>query len=120
MIIGTETLYPSLQVYFHNHIAHHDITIWALGASPETIRSQHDRNSLYQRGAMEIQSTLVEDMTEPSVFKRCLGREENFLNFCLFFEKEIDRIGYQAVLQKYLVGGSVVADDILCRIYMGK
>ncbi|KAF3384872.1 Oxidoreductase AflY [Penicillium rolfsii] len=106
-------------VYFHNHIAHHDITIWALGASPETIRSQHDRNSLYQRGPMEIQTTLVEDMAEPTVFKRCLGREENFLNFCLFFEKEIDRIGYQAVFQKYLVGGTEMADDILCRIYMG-
>jgi hypothetical protein len=69
---------------------------------------------------MAIQNTLVEDMSESTVFKRCLGREENFFNFCLFFENEIDRIGYQAVLQKYLVGGSEIADDILCRIYMGK
>jgi hypothetical protein len=69
---------------------------------------------------MAVQNTLVEDMTDPLVFKRCLGREENFLNFCLFFENEIDRFGYQAVFQKYLVGGSEMADDILCRIYMGK
>ena len=90
-----------------------------MGATPETIRSQHDRNSLYQREAMAIQSTLVEDMSDPLVFKRCLGREENFLNFCKFFESEISRFGYQAVFQKYLVGGTEMADDILCRIYMG-
>jgi hypothetical protein len=68
---------------------------------------------------MTIQETLVDDMSDPLVFKRCLGREENFLNFCRFFEDEINRIGYQAVLQQYLVNGSKVADDILCRIYMG-
>ncbi|KAJ5124900.1 uncharacterized protein N7515_008725 [Penicillium bovifimosum] len=106
-------------VYFHNHIAHHDITIWALGANPETIRSQHDRNSLYQREAMTIQETLVDDMSDPLVFKRCLGREENFLNFCRFFEDEINRIGYQEVLQQYLVNGTAVADDILCRYVHG-
>ncbi|KAH8434288.1 questin oxidase family protein [Aspergillus melleus] len=106
-------------VYFHNHIAHHDITIWALGANPSTIRSQHDRNSLYQRQAMVIQDSVVKDMADPAVYKRCLGREENFLNYCRFFEDEINRIGYQAVLQKYLVDGSEIADDMLCRIYMG-
>lgn len=107
------------QVYFHNHIAHHDITIWALGANPATIRSQHDRNSLYQREAMVIQDSVVKDMADPAVYKRCLGREENFLNYCRFFEDEINRLGYQAVLQKYLVDGSEIADDMLCRIYMG-
>ncbi|OQD63897.1 hypothetical protein PENPOL_c008G00514 [Penicillium polonicum] len=106
-------------VYFHNHIVHHDITVWALGGKPETIRSQHDRNSLYQREAFTIQDTLVNDLSDPLVFKRCLGREENFMNFCRFFEHEINRIGYQAVIQKYLVNGTALADDILCRIYMG-
>ncbi|EED16359.1 conserved hypothetical protein [Talaromyces stipitatus ATCC 10500] len=106
-------------VYFHNHIAHHDITIWALGATPATLRSQHERNGLYQRGPMAIQEPLVKDMADDRVFKRCLGREENFLNFCGFFEDYIDTYGYQALFQKYLVGGSEIADDMLCCIYMG-
>ena len=42
------------------------------------------------------------------------------MNFCRFFEHEINRIGYQAVIQKYLVNGTALADDILCRIYMGE
>lgn len=69
---------------------------------------------------MVIQSSLVEDMAVPSVFKRCLGREENYRNFERFFLKQINEHGYQAVLQKYLIGGDEVADDMLCRIYMGK
>lgn len=68
---------------------------------------------------MVIQDSVVQDMADPAVYKRCLGREENFLNYCRFFEDEINRIGYQAVLQKYLVDGSEIADDMLCRIYMG-
>lgn len=62
----------------------------------------------------------MNDLSDPLVFKRCLGREENFMNFCRFFEHEINRIGYQAVIQKYLVNGTALADDILCRIYMGE
>ena len=69
---------------------------------------------------MVIQSNLVEDMAIPSVFKRCLGREENYRNYERFFLKQINELGYEAVLQKYLVGGDEVADDMLCRIYHGK
>lgn len=90
-----------------------------MGAKPEIIRLHQERNGQYQRQAMVIQSSLVEDMAIPSVFKRCLGREENYRNFERFFLKEIDEHGYQTVLQKYLVGGDEVADDMLCRIYMG-
>ncbi|KAL8699512.1 MAG: hypothetical protein Q9201_005963 [Fulgogasparrea decipioides] len=106
-------------VYLHNHIVHHTLTLWALGAKPETIRFHQERNGQYQRQAMVIQSNLVEDMSIPSVFKRCLGREENFRNFERFFLKEINEKGYGATLQKYLIGGDEVANDMLCRIYHG-
>jgi hypothetical protein len=68
---------------------------------------------------MAIQQPLVKDLADDRVFKRCLGREENFLNFCEFFEDYIDTHGYQALFQKYLVDGSEIANDMLCRIYMG-
>lgn len=103
----------------HNHIAHHDMTLWALGANPETLRSQHNRNALYQRGSMSIQDSLVLDMADPKVFKRCLAREENFRNFERFFLSQINEIGYEQVMQKYLFDESEVANDILCRMYMG-
>ncbi|MCJ1479652.1 hypothetical protein MMC13_008338 [Lambiella insularis] len=106
-------------VYLHNHIVHQILTTWSLGAKPETIRLHQERNGQYQRQAMVIQSSLVEDMAIPSVFKRCLGREENYRNYERFFLKQINEHGYETVLQRYLVGGDEVADDMLCRIYMG-
>jgi len=69
---------------------------------------------------MVIQSNLVEDLAIPSVFKRCLAREENFRNYERFFLKQIHEQGYQAVLQKYFVGGDELADDLLVRTYHGQ
>ena len=68
---------------------------------------------------MVIQNNLVEDLAISSVFKRCIGREENYRNYERFFLKQINEHGYEAVLQRYLVGGDSVADDMLCRIYHG-
>ena len=107
-------------VYLHNHIVHQTLTLWALGAKPETIRLHQERNAQYQRQSMVMQSWLIEDMAVPEVFQRCLGREENYRNFERFFLKMIDEHGYEWVLQKYLLDGSEIADDMLCRIYMGK
>ena len=107
-------------VYLHNHIVHHTLTLWALGAKPNIIRLHQERNAQYQRQSMVIQSWLIEDMAAPEVFQRCLGREENYRNFERFFLKQIDEHGYQYVLQKYLLDKSEIADDMLCRIYMGK
>jgi hypothetical protein len=109
-----------LKVYLHNHIAHHDLTLWALGAKPEVLISQHQRNTRYMRDAMIIVEPLVLDLEDDVIFTKCLGREENFRNFEKFFLGQINRKGYQAVLQKYLVGGGQIANDMMFRIYMGK
>ncbi|KAJ4287773.1 hypothetical protein N0V90_012477 [Kalmusia sp. IMI 367209] len=106
-------------VYLHNHTAHHDLTIWALGATPEVLRSQHERNALYMRPSFHVVDPVVLDLQEDFVFKKCLGREEHFRNFEQFFLKEITNNGYQATLQKYLVGGSEIADEMLVHVYMG-
>ena len=107
-------------VYIHNHIVHQTLTLWSLGAKPEIIRMHQERNAQYQRQSFVVQSWLIEDMQVPQVFMRCLGRDENYRNFERFFLKMIDEHGYQWVLQKYLLDGSEIADDMICRIYMGK
>ena len=106
-------------MYLHNHIAHHDITLWALGAKPEVLRSQHRRNTLYMRDAMKVYKPVVQDLDEDYVFKRCLGREEHFHNFEVFFMNKIKEIGYRAVMQKYLLDRSPIADEMMSHIYMG-
>ncbi|KAK3360973.1 hypothetical protein B0T24DRAFT_539940 [Lasiosphaeria ovina] len=54
-----------------------------------------------------------------TLFNRCLGKEEHYRNFEMFFLNMFKKIGWQATLQKYLLDGGPVADDMLCRVYMG-
>lgn len=58
-------------------------------------------------------------MADPETLKTFIGKEEYFLDFCAFFEQEIERLGYEDVLQKYLVGDNDIAKDIFPRIYHG-
>lgn len=113
------TIEDHMGVYLHNHIAHHDLTLWALGATPDVLRSQHERNTRYMRDAMIVVEPLVQDLADDVVFKKCLGREENFRNFEKYFIGQIQEKGYEAVLQKYLVDGGDIANDMHYRIYMG-
>ena len=113
------TVEDHMGVYLHNHIAHHDLTLWALGASPEVLRAQHDRNAKYMRDAMIVVEPLVQDLEDDEIYMKCLGKEEHFRNFERFFLRLIERDGYQKVLQKYMVDGGVIADDMMSRIYMG-
>lgn len=113
------TIEDHMGVYLHNHIAHHDLTLWALGAKPDVLRSQHERNTRYMRDAMIVVEPLVQDLADDTVFKKCLGREENFRNFEKYFIGQIQEKGYEAVLQKYLVDGGDIANDLHYRIYMG-
>ena len=91
-----------------------------MGAKPETIHWLHHRNTLVQRGTFSIQQSLVVDLIDPKVFKRCLGKEENFKNFEKFFMGQINEHGYEEVMQKYLFRRSEAADDLLIRNYMGE
>ncbi|KAL9081761.1 MAG: hypothetical protein Q9159_007052 [Coniocarpon cinnabarinum] len=109
----------SHQVYLHNHIAHHDLTLWALGAPPDVLRSQHQRNTVYMRGAMTICQPIVQDLADDDIFMKCAGREENFRNFERYFIGAITEKGYAWVLQKYLAGDGKLAQDMRYRIYMG-
>lgn len=58
-------------------------------------------------------------MADYDKFKSFLGDESHYLDFVYFFEKEIRDLGYQAVLQKYLVNENEIGLDILPRMYMG-
>lgn len=110
-----------MKVFLHNHIVHHDITLWALGATPTQLESHHKRNTLYQRmPPKREESHVVEQMSDPEKFKTFLGDESYYLDFVDFFEREIERFGYAAVLQKYLVNEDEVGRDMLPRMYMGK
>ncbi|KAL4898268.1 hypothetical protein BDV59DRAFT_197200 [Aspergillus ambiguus] len=85
---------------FHNHIAHHLLSIWALGATPEEIQRMWDYNARYQIPIEKPERIFSEalDLKDPEVFDKCLGSDDYYVDFMRFFEAEIEANGVPAVI----------------------
>ncbi|CZT18220.1 related to HypA-like protein [Ramularia collo-cygni] len=102
---------------FHNHIAHHLLTLWALKASPIDLQRAFDLNQSYQRPAFTPQSNKIAELEDVGKFMRHLGPETHFPDFLIFFKQEIEKSSWQDVLQKYVFAGDERADDMFVRMY---
>jgi hypothetical protein len=104
---------------FHNHIVHHLLTLWALGAGSPEIQKGYDQNQSYQRPASSPKSNIVNQLGDVDSFTKHLGPEMHYPNFLEFFKKEIEGHGWQDTVQKYVLTGDKRADDMLVRMYSG-
>lgn len=104
---------------FHNHIAHHLLTLFSLGATPQEIQQGYDTNVSYQRPPEPLKESIVKDMCHPDRFKTFLGKEQYYRDFLVFFEREIEEKTWQKVLGEYLFARDDRADDLLARLYAG-
>lgn len=104
---------------FHNHIAHHLLTIYALGATKHEIQKAYDVNKGYQRRRGPVKEKVVRDMSDKVSFAKYLGRGEYFHEYEIFFQNEIEAKGWEAVLNEYLFSRDERADDLLVRMYAG-
>jgi hypothetical protein len=104
---------------FHNHIAHHLLTLYALGATPQQIQHAFDHNSGYQRAKYPVSTRNVQDMADREKFKKFLGQEKYFHDYEVFFRGEIEAKGWQAVLNEHLFAGDDHAERLLVRMYAG-
>ena len=104
---------------FHNHIAHHLLTILALGATPEEIQRGFDNNNNYQRPAKPLKERNVEDMSDKEKFRKFLGKQQYFHDFTTYFAQEIDKKGWQATLKEHLFAGDEHAETLLKRMFSG-
>lgn len=59
-------------------------------------------------------------MSDPDNFKKYLGKEQYHRDFLIFFEQEMDKKGWENVVNEYLFAGDERADDMLVRMYAGE
>lgn len=106
---------------FHNHIAHHLLTIFALGATVPQIQNAYDDNSNYQRPQFPVDKDKVESMSDPATFAKYLNNEKYFHDFEIYFRKEIERRNrsWQDMLNEHLLGDSAQAKDLFVRMFAG-
>ncbi|KAF2736550.1 hypothetical protein EJ04DRAFT_562408 [Polyplosphaeria fusca] len=92
------------EVGFHNHIVHHLLTIWALGASPLEIQRAYDRNQHYQLPHYHHDPSVALEMKDEDFFKECLGKTKYYSNYLQFFQEEIQQKGVGAVVNEMFSG----------------
>jgi hypothetical protein len=104
---------------FHNHIAHHLLTLYSLAATPSQIQKHYDENVSYQRPPQPVESAIIQGMEDPLQFKKYLGKERYYNDYLRFFQSEMDKKGWQQVLNEYVFARDERADDMLVRMFAG-
>jgi len=104
---------------FHNHIGHHIMTLFALGADSKTLEKMFNANSGYQRPALKANPDIVRELADAKTFKEYLNDENHHADYQEFFSKEIEAKGWQNVLNEYLFARDERADDLLVRTFAG-
>ncbi|RMZ78669.1 hypothetical protein DV738_g3766, partial [Chaetothyriales sp. CBS 135597] len=106
----------------HNHLVHHLLALWALGATPTEIQDMWDYNVRYQDAMNEghpAANASGRRLKDPATFQKCLGIDDCYPDFLQFFEDEIEDKGMEAVIREYLLQGDERANDILGRMFAG-
>jgi len=104
---------------FHNHIAHHLLTTYALDASTKDLQHHFKSNESYQRALDSYDQATVTKMQDPATFIKLLGDEKHYKNFLQFFRNEIDSSGWQAVVNKFVFSKDEVATKMLPLTFAG-
>ncbi|KAI9709842.1 MAG: hypothetical protein M1828_002359 [Chrysothrix sp. TS-e1954] len=104
----------------HNHIAHHVLTVYGLGAKPDTIRKHYEHNASYQRPPRPRDDSIADQLQDPTFFLQELGkRTTNYPNYLELFIKEIREKGYERVCHEYLFAGDSRANVMFARLCSG-
>jgi len=104
---------------FHNHIVHHLLSSYALGADQAALQKHYAKDIRYQRPAFPVDEAVVNAMADRTIFKKYLGQEQQFANFLTYFQREIDSQGVDKVLNERVFAGDDHADNLLVRMFAG-
>ncbi|KAI1813539.1 HypA protein [Poronia punctata] len=102
---------------YHNHIPHHLLSLYGLGASPDIIQKGYNDNVSYQRSSTQVHEDQIGELGDFEKAKEKLGKEEYYADFLAFFQNEIDRLGWQETLNEYMFKGDERGDDMLRRMF---
>ena len=62
----------------------------------------------------------MKEMHDPAKFKQYLGDESKYHEYLEFFREEMEKKGWQGVLNEYLFGFDERSDDLLVQMYAGR
>lgn len=103
-----------------DHILHHLLAIYALGATPDEIQDAYDRNASYQLSISRTQVEIEEDLYDVDVFLKYIGKPACYSSFLKFFKNEISAKGIAKTVNEYIFKGDERANEMFIRLYDGE
>ncbi|OLN81370.1 Oxidoreductase AflY 3 [Colletotrichum chlorophyti] len=100
-------------------ITHHVLALFGTGAGPDAIQKAYKENENYQRPAQDSHDDVANQLHDWGKAKECLGKENHYPDFLLFYQREIEKLGWEAALNEYLFKGDERADDMFQRMFAG-
>lgn len=102
-----------------DHISHHVLTLWALGATPDEMQAAYDFNKSFQLLTYYNDPSVNIKLRDPEFFRQGLGNFELYGDYVRFFQAEVAAKGVPTVLNEYLFKGDTLAEDLLARLFSG-
>ncbi|KAK0187303.1 hypothetical protein F5146DRAFT_1124013 [Armillaria mellea] len=90
---------------FHNHISHHVLAVWALGASKEIIEAVYREDTPIQRPAIKPPAPI-----SSANFNAHLGDGTYFGAYMAFFKEKLSEKGTASVLEEFVFSESANID----------
>ena len=96
---------------------HHIYTSYALDAAPDVIRKNYDYYLSYQRPPPSLRDHLAQELHDPKVFIANLHKGNLYPNYITFIAREIEKQGYENVVNEYLFKADERANIMFNRLY---
>ncbi|KAJ2864574.1 hypothetical protein GGH94_002850 [Coemansia aciculifera] len=96
--LENHTFFNDLQ--YHNHLNHHLLAVFSMGASAKRLQEVFDINSSYQRPSLALASDVT--ITADN-YTKYLSKEEYYPNYIAFYRRELAESNgdWNAVVSKY-------------------
>lgn len=102
-----------------NHIVHHLLTLFSLGATPEISEEMYKRDCAFQAVKPPYNDSIAKSLHDPAVYLKYVGQHMHYPEFLDFFEREIAQKGVQETVNRYVFAGDEIAEDMFGRLFQG-
>lgn len=90
-----------------------------MGASADLLQQIFDRAAAYQLPSRPVDEAIVQKLGDKAQFSALLGIQDQYPNFLVYFQRQIEKRGMEVVVNEYLFAADKLADDMLVRLFAG-
>ncbi|KAJ5819745.1 hypothetical protein N7474_005336 [Penicillium riverlandense] len=102
---------------FHNHITHYLLAALSLGATPVQLTRAFEQEKALQRAQFPLNEKNMQKLADTDFFRSCMGQEQYYRDFLIFFQKEIKEKGAGAVVNEYVFSHKENAELMFTRLF---